>query len=619
MIFLSLLFVTLAATSSDAREVVVRPGESLSLIAAHELGNIERWSEIAQLNNIADPRRLQAGQRLILPDGDASNADATPDFASALPTMSHLMGIPSLRRVAGAVRYRIGVAAWRDLAGAVRIERDLSIMSANTGRADILVDDISADVGPFTVLGVVDIGADPSKLRLRLELGELTIRSSRSATWVDVRGAHIHVEAAEAKIVVNQTGLVHVTALSGTVELIGLSGERLPLDVGSVATLRPGAAAEISAPSSPLRLVRPLSGQSFVDPNIQFEWQPAPGARGYQFQLTPEAAGQPEVHQDVANTSLEVRSIPDGAYTWRVIPLGTSDASPSPKIRFVIDRNPPTLALSPPALEAGTWILRGHSSPGAQVAAGTSRTTADGSGDFEFNLGALDGLTVIGVEARQRDGGVTSRGAVAVAGRAAQKNVPVSILIPSGRVLINEDPATNELELGDGRNRIGWAWEVDGRRVAGGALDYTVDLTPPEILAIRSTPERVAGGEQVTIFVKARDRGTGLAAPATASISVLGPDSASLNLQAEELSGEGEYVFRFQTPADLQPGYYRVTRLEVADEDGNAIILETRGAVVVTRGSGRHANMLSPGESNPHREFFKDILLIAIGALVSAL
>lgn len=59
---------------SAAREHVVAPGESLSQIAADELGERERWPEIQQLNEslVSDPDVVQPGWRLTLPDGPSS-------------------------------------------------------------------------------------------------------------------------------------------------------------------------------------------------------------------------------------------------------------------------------------------------------------------------------------------------------------------------------------------------------------------------------------------------------------------------------------------------------------------------------------------------------------------
>lgn len=50
-----------------ARTYTVRSGDTLSAIAARELGDHRRWQEIATLNDVRDPRKLRVGQDLRLP------------------------------------------------------------------------------------------------------------------------------------------------------------------------------------------------------------------------------------------------------------------------------------------------------------------------------------------------------------------------------------------------------------------------------------------------------------------------------------------------------------------------------------------------------------------------
>lgn len=47
----------------------VRAGDTLSSIARRELGNADRWREIAKANPAVDPNRLKVGQALTLPGG----------------------------------------------------------------------------------------------------------------------------------------------------------------------------------------------------------------------------------------------------------------------------------------------------------------------------------------------------------------------------------------------------------------------------------------------------------------------------------------------------------------------------------------------------------------------
>ena len=53
---------------------LVRRGDSLSRIARRELGDGNRWPEIAELNGLADPDLIAVGQKLRLPAGAASAA-----------------------------------------------------------------------------------------------------------------------------------------------------------------------------------------------------------------------------------------------------------------------------------------------------------------------------------------------------------------------------------------------------------------------------------------------------------------------------------------------------------------------------------------------------------------
>ena len=49
-------------------QYTVKPGESLSIIARDQLGDINRWQEIAYINAIASPYTIRPGQVILLPD-----------------------------------------------------------------------------------------------------------------------------------------------------------------------------------------------------------------------------------------------------------------------------------------------------------------------------------------------------------------------------------------------------------------------------------------------------------------------------------------------------------------------------------------------------------------------
>lgn len=63
-------------SSGRAVRYVVKKGETLDVIAKRELGSAARWDEILKWNEGLDPKRLRAGQEILLPPGRASVASA---------------------------------------------------------------------------------------------------------------------------------------------------------------------------------------------------------------------------------------------------------------------------------------------------------------------------------------------------------------------------------------------------------------------------------------------------------------------------------------------------------------------------------------------------------------
>lgn len=68
-------------TKPKVTEYVVRLGDSLSLIAKRELGEMERWPELHEMNRaaVADPDLILPGQKLALPGEEAAAEEAPAD------------------------------------------------------------------------------------------------------------------------------------------------------------------------------------------------------------------------------------------------------------------------------------------------------------------------------------------------------------------------------------------------------------------------------------------------------------------------------------------------------------------------------------------------------------
>ena len=66
-----------ANPSGEGQEYTVKAGDTLASIAEAELGSSDKWQKIAQANNIQNPDRIFAGQKLTIPasqDGTGSTA-----------------------------------------------------------------------------------------------------------------------------------------------------------------------------------------------------------------------------------------------------------------------------------------------------------------------------------------------------------------------------------------------------------------------------------------------------------------------------------------------------------------------------------------------------------------
>lgn len=107
-----------------ARDYVVRKGDSLSLIALRELGDLERWTEIYQVNSASldDPNVIYPGHTLVLPstaDGEAGHLEeAGPAPSGPMDTPSftrHVVSKPGDTLRALAARHLGDAERWREL------------------------------------------------------------------------------------------------------------------------------------------------------------------------------------------------------------------------------------------------------------------------------------------------------------------------------------------------------------------------------------------------------------------------------------------------------------------------------------------------------------------------
>lgn len=603
---LSVLILISGIDSSAAREVRVRRGESLSLIAARELGDMSRWEEIARLNNIVNPKKLQEGTVIILPSEDGAVSEISSSHIS-VSSVPHIPGVPSARRISGAIRYRMNeLSQWKDLTGNAEVTSGFQIMTANTGSAEIKINDNIIEVGNFSILKLDSID---EKLSMQLILGRINVRSS----GIDVRLASgeniVSGFDCEFKANLDDAGTLKISCLSGEMKITNQSGRAVTLAPGFQAVIKKGGTPELKELVSPIKLISPADGFNTEEENIVFQWTTVQRAKGYRFELSSDDQSLPKLIEQTVEPKIQVNKIPEGRFTWNVTPLGIPDTIRSKTFSLTVDRSAPPLKLNPPRSEGGEWIISGITSSNALVRLGAETINANQSGAFSFRRRLTGGILIAGVEARTRANGKPSRAALSVSGRPDGLRVPVTVEIPTGSVLINDFQASSFVEISEGMNNLSWRWEDEsGKGIAGGSLRLYVDMTPPEILAVRSEPSKILSGDKITIYVKARDKGTGLADVSSAKMNVAGPGNFTLEVTAENLSEDGEYVFSFNTPKNLGSGYIRVTQLDISDKDGNAIILSSEGMATETA---------DPRERM--HKFFSHALMLGVGILIGGL
>ena len=63
------------------RLYTIREGDTLSIISRDELGDINRWPEVAYINSLSAPYTIFAGQNLLLPVDDQPLQVTITDYA----------------------------------------------------------------------------------------------------------------------------------------------------------------------------------------------------------------------------------------------------------------------------------------------------------------------------------------------------------------------------------------------------------------------------------------------------------------------------------------------------------------------------------------------------------
>jgi hypothetical protein len=303
----AVLITTGAAASEDMVPYEVQRGESLYVIAERLLEDVRQWPEVARLNRLLRPSRLQPGQRLLLP---ASLLKGT-----AVPARVEYVRGPV--RADGAAM-RIGDTVTEGAALEVGAQGFVSLrlhdgsllqLQANSRSKLLRLRDLPAGQRRNTLIeldqGRVDATVTPqspgSRFQVKTPLATAGVRGTRFGVSVPAAAAHTSADVVE--------GRVEVQAAARGV------GEPVPVDAGMGAVVRPGEA-PVSKPLLPAPDLSSLQGR--------VERVPAPlpltaiaGATHYRVEIADDDAFTRVLWSAEGPLPIMLEGLPDGRYRLR--------------------------------------------------------------------------------------------------------------------------------------------------------------------------------------------------------------------------------------------------------------------------------------------------------------
>ncbi len=320
----------------------VRPGDNIWNLSERYTTSVLHWKKLQRLNQIPDgpDRRIKPGTRLRFP---LSILKHQPASAS----IERLHGQAKLIRSDGSEQVAtIGMNLQSGDRISTQAQSNLLIRFADgsellvAAESDVTMDSLSA----FGETGMVDT-------RIRLQGGQVDtqVKPQRGpgsryeiitpAAVAAVRGTdfRVSVETGEA--------IARSEVLEGKVGVKGGSAERLvPAGFGLVAK-----AGEAPPPPRKLLPAPDLSDVEALQQRLplSFQWQASPDAKGYRFQISPDAGFKQLLADDTTPTHRAFwKDLPDGEYQLRVRAIDDSGLEGFNAIQaFVVDARPepPTL------------------------------------------------------------------------------------------------------------------------------------------------------------------------------------------------------------------------------------------------------------------------------------
>jgi len=296
-----------AAHSQDMVTYEVQRGESLYLIAERLLEDAHQWPEVARLNRLSRPSRLQPGQRLLLP---ASLLKGTAVPAQVEYVRGPVQADGAAVRIGDAVAEGAALEVGAQGFVSLRLHDGSLLQLQSNSRSKLLrLRDLPAGQRRNTLIeldrGRVDATVSPqtpgSRFQVRTPLATAGVRGTRFGVSVPMEVARTSADVVE--------GRVDVQTAARTADAAVL------VDAGHGAVVRPGAAPT----RRPLLPAPDLSGlQERVERvPAQLPLTAMAGAAHYRVEIADDEAFTRVLWSNEGPLPIVLEGLPDGKYRLR--------------------------------------------------------------------------------------------------------------------------------------------------------------------------------------------------------------------------------------------------------------------------------------------------------------
>jgi hypothetical protein len=222
---------------------------------------------------------------------------------------------------------------------------------------------------------------------------------------------------ADFKLSVNPDGSSTIALYAGRAD-IDVGGKNYQLGANQALTVKEdGRVTGVKVLPSTPRVSSPrrdaIAKYRDMPPRVKFEWGRVANAQNYRLELARDRSFQEILVDETLNdTSFTHGNLPAGEYFWRISARNGWVQGPGTapgRLRVVRDAEPPQLELEPiQQTVAGSYELRGNTSPDAKVYVRGEPVKVTSAGSFSHLFSAAPGAQAIVVEAIDTVGNVMS-------------------------------------------------------------------------------------------------------------------------------------------------------------------------------------------------------------------